>query len=544
VRTYDLGGNAASESQVLGPVSGLAGSGTQTFVYDAANRLLESYFGPSDNKTERRTYTYNADSNRTIVTEKGVDFYYWYDITGELTVKSPSSNPDDTGHTDFAYDPYGSLLTSQPSGPGDDSMVETIYTYDAAGHLLTIAAAGSPTVSFTLDALGRHKSQTISGAETTYAYLDIGNSVTSLTKNGVVTYSTIDALGNRLATSTPGGLGWLIPDLHGNVAAAVSSASSPLFLNAFRYDAYGETLHKWEAASGALTIPWRYQGRILESASTGTDLYDFGARSYDPSLGAFTSFDSMAGSALNPLTLNRYLYALANPATFIDPSGHCAVTSDNLDACGNNYTASVKATSDRYQKRYNAAYTCYLSGNYAAGCHGAQKTPPGLLYMSAARHADKLAAEQEAARKEAEAHRDCGPIGVGCAIPSISVDPGAIVSGVVGVGVAIATDPVGFLNENGSLIAHTTLGVGAMLSIPLISSAAALADAGLYVSEGDYTEAGLALLGAIPPISAASGRRVGQRGQKRSRGVNREIGAEREQVVVAGHQDGVLVGGQ
>jgi hypothetical protein len=118
--------------------------------------------------------------------------------------------------------------------------------------------------------------------------------------------------------------------------------------------------------------------------------------------------------------------------------------------------------------------------------------------MSAARHADKLAAEQEAARKEAEAHRDCGPIGVGCVIPSISIDPGAIVSGVVSVGVAIATDPVGFINENGSLIAHTTLGVAAMLSIPLISSAAALADAGLYVSEGNYTEAGLALLGAIP----------------------------------------------
>jgi hypothetical protein len=69
---------------------------------------------------------------------------------------------------------------------------------------------------------------------------------------------------------------------------------------------------------------------------------------------------------------------------------------------------------------------------------------------------------------------------------------------VVSVGVAIATDPVGFLNENGSLIAHTTLGVAAMLSIPLISSAAALADAGLYVSEGNYSEAGLALLGVIP----------------------------------------------
>jgi RHS repeat-associated protein len=70
---------------------------------------------------------------------------------------------------------------------------------------------------------------------------------------------------------------------------------------------------------------WRFQGRILESADGSTDLYDFQARSYDPSLGAFTSFDSVAGSAQNPLTLNRFLYANANPATLVDPDGHRAV---------------------------------------------------------------------------------------------------------------------------------------------------------------------------------------------------------------------------
>ena len=36
------------------------------------------------------------------------------------------------------------------------------------------------------------------------------------------------------------------------------------------------------------------------------------------------SFDSVSGSAQNPLTLNRYLYANANPATMVDPDGHAA----------------------------------------------------------------------------------------------------------------------------------------------------------------------------------------------------------------------------
>jgi len=115
---------------------------------------------------------------------------------------------------------------------------------------------------------------------------------------------------------------WLIADLHGNIVAAVSPGSSPALLSAYRYDAYGETCGSWSAGSGSIAVPWRFQGRLLESATGGTDLYDFGARSYDPSLGAFTSFDSVAGSAQNPLTLNRYLYANANPATLVDPDGH------------------------------------------------------------------------------------------------------------------------------------------------------------------------------------------------------------------------------
>jgi RHS repeat-associated protein len=85
-----------------------------------------------------------------------------------------------------------------------------------------------------------------------------------------------------------------------------------------------------------VAVPWRVQGRLLQSASAATDLYDFSARSYDPSLGSFTSLDSVAGSAQNPLTLNRYLYALANPARFIDPTGHDAVDAET-DACANGW---------------------------------------------------------------------------------------------------------------------------------------------------------------------------------------------------------------
>jgi len=161
-----------------------------------------------------------------------------------------------------------------------------------------------------------------------YAYLGTSAQVSSTaTDDGesvtLASYSAIDAIGNRISTGLSS-QAYLLVDLHGNVAAAVSPGSDPEYLAGFRYDAFGQTVDAY-AGGGAPSIPYRFQGRILQSAEGSTDLYDFGARSYDPSLGVFTSFDTVTGSAQNPLTLNRYLYALGNPATMIDPDGHQAL---------------------------------------------------------------------------------------------------------------------------------------------------------------------------------------------------------------------------
>ena len=333
-RTYDRVGNALSETQTLSGVStssGLAGGSTATFAYDAANRLTSSYFGSSQSPVAPRAYTYDLDSNRTSVTESGTVFYYFYDATDELIKKGP--NPDGSGASAFGYDALGQLLTSQPSLPGSGVVRPTTYAYDPVGHLSGITADGV-TTSFTIDTLGRHAGQTVgANPTTTYAYLGTADTVSSSAVGGTLTtYSAIDAIGDRLTTGTPGAFAYVLPDLHGNVVATMTAGTSPVYSAAYRYDAYGETCDSY-APTGAITSPWRYQGRILESASGSTDLYDFAARSYDPSLGAFTSFDSAAGSAQNPLTLNRYLYANANPATLVDPDGHHATCDDDPRLC-------------------------------------------------------------------------------------------------------------------------------------------------------------------------------------------------------------------
>ena len=42
----------------------------------------------------------------------------------------------------------------------------------------------------------------------------------------------------------------------------------------------------------------------------------------DPSTGTFISMDSYQGSIYDPVSLHKYLYANANPVTYVDPSGY------------------------------------------------------------------------------------------------------------------------------------------------------------------------------------------------------------------------------
>lgn len=103
----------------------------------------------------------------------------------------------------------------------------------------------------------------------TYDYLGTSPTVVRVTTAATTLDGLLDASGARLAIATgTGALGWLVADLHGNVAGAVS-ADGAAVTDTVRYDAYGRTS---AAVSGALPLPWRYQGRLLESAAGSPDL--------------------------------------------------------------------------------------------------------------------------------------------------------------------------------------------------------------------------------------------------------------------------------
>jgi RHS repeat-associated protein len=82
-----------------------------------------------------------------------------------------------------------------------------------------------------------------------------------------------------------------------------------LSLQRFRPDTRG--------GSGDTVNPFRYTGQQLD----GDGRYYLRARFYDPGNGRFLSHDPLMGSASDPISMHRYLYAGADAVNGIDPSG-------------------------------------------------------------------------------------------------------------------------------------------------------------------------------------------------------------------------------
>jgi RHS repeat-associated protein len=314
----------------------------------------------------------------------------------------------------------------------------------------------------------------------------------STPSTGSATTSLVDASGGRLSVTLGATTAWTLFDELGSMAALVSSGAS--LSAAYRFDAFGNALTTLSRASN----PYGFTGSI----NLGTDavpLYEMGARLYAPSVGAFSQMDSSAGTATDPASLNRFLYAQANPATLVDPSGHtaCSAYADYCPVNGSTTKHTVqkqdasghraghrgrRTEGDVYGDQRNRArsYARYgEGGQYADAAYRASPKIQKIAQAAAQDDARESAAHDAAARTYSP--------------PAASDDGGGGFFG-ISINVDIHVD---------SGLVHAGLDVVGML--PVVGTAADLANAGIYAAEGDYGLAALSAVSAIPVVGDVLG---------------------------------------
>ncbi len=270
--TYDAVGNRLAKS-----VADISGVTTTAYTYDNNDRLLEEQTvfddlsGAPANQTSVKTYTYDPNGNMLTRSLPAAADRYTYDYRNRLA--AADNRTEDTSDVTFEYDADG--MRTGKTVAGEDStryVVDKNRRYPQVLIETTITEAdGSTSVANYVHA-DDLLSMTHEDADTSYYLYDGQMSTRQLT----------DSL------------------------AAVTDR--------YAYDAFGVDLYQ----TGTTANAYRYTG---EQYDPNLGFYYLGARYYAQSQGRFVSSDPFSGSTYDPMSLHKYLYALANPIMNVDPTG-------------------------------------------------------------------------------------------------------------------------------------------------------------------------------------------------------------------------------
>ena len=284
----------------VGNRTALSVNGLKTnFAYDSLNELLSAQLGPL-----KSAWTYDAVGNRIKETSPLGTTSYAYDAADRLL---------SAGAAAFTYDRNGNQLTKATR------QGTLTYSYDAANRLIAASARGIAS-TYSYDGDGNRVAQTSSAGP--YAYVnDVATALPVVLNeqgpNGDITY----AYGLGLIEEASSAFNYFYHyDGLGSIIALTDAAGKPQA--AYAYDAWGNPLLTVTDNVGTKN-KFRFTGEALDP---GTQLYYLRARYYDPSVGRFITRDPVRGNLLFPATLDKYIYALNDPAVFRDPAGLSATT--------------------------------------------------------------------------------------------------------------------------------------------------------------------------------------------------------------------------
>ncbi|HLB47456.1 MAG TPA: RHS repeat-associated core domain-containing protein, partial [Anaerolineales bacterium] len=260
--------------------------GTSTYGYDNLYRLTSVTYWDSVSQS----YTYSPTGNRLTKVQGGTT-NYTYDEADQLLSDGQFSNyewdnngnMDSRGTQSYGYDPANQLNDAEIGGQ------TTSYIYNGDG----VRTARETSSTYTEYVIDHNRSLPVVLYDESAFYvwgLDLIARIVGSTQQ----YYHYDGLGSTRA-------------LTGNTGTTLAT---------YNYDVFGAI----RSQTGSQTNNFLFTG---EWRDPETGFYFLRARYYDPVVGRFINRDPFSGFVGDPLSLNRYTYALQNPVNLVDPSGLC-----------------------------------------------------------------------------------------------------------------------------------------------------------------------------------------------------------------------------
>ncbi len=312
-RKWLLGTKLAKGSQVLleeqytrdtvGRISKIRSNranGNWDYTYDSINQLTAAT--NVGNSALTRSFSYSPSGNLLSKSDVGTYSY------PSPTAARPHA-PTKAGSWTFAYDANGNMV----SGKGRS------LVYDGKDRPISVTMGGVTTQY--VYGPDNKRLKKISGGQTT---LYLGNDEEILPDGTVIKH--LDGSVRRVDTTT----NWIHRDHMSSVRMLTNNAGAIAAVS--RYQPYGKRTDVQQAAD----TPRESKGWIGERDDPETGLTYLNARYYDADLARFIQSD-WYGPTDPYVGTNRYGYALNNPISFKDPSGHRI---DDFNEIGNSGVTS------------------------------------------------------------------------------------------------------------------------------------------------------------------------------------------------------------
>ncbi|MGE5527129.1 MAG: RHS repeat-associated core domain-containing protein, partial [Methanosarcina sp.] len=302
----------SAQGQVVSRSSSLS---SQIYSYDRVGRLTQVLDAPRGGPCTTRTYSYDADSNRTSLVTRSAGAGGACDTTSAGTTQNYSYDAGDRLlGTGLTYDNFG-RITSLPSGytGGAGALTTSFFS----NNMVATQTQGGVTNTFQLDSAGRQRQRTqgggLEGVEVWH--FGSGSDSPAWTQFGTKWSRNIAGIGGELAAVQDSASGTLLQltNLHGDVVATASlSTTATKPVSTFEFDEFG-------VPKQATTPQFGWVGGKMRRTEFPSGVIQMGARSYIPTLGRFLTPDPVHGGSAN-----AYDYANQDPINAFDLDGNCS----------------------------------------------------------------------------------------------------------------------------------------------------------------------------------------------------------------------------